>query len=859
VRIFMPMDQRQLSQATGKSQRVRPRSEPLGAGQSSSVTTPVDFDHRRNLVDLFREFANCTAEFLQYDNGYRSWKYTYAQVGRAACRFAKRLAEHNIHKGEKVIFWSENRPEWVVAFWGCVLAGVIVVPIDYRTSSRFLRRVQRIVEARLILAGDEVQVPSWDGKPPVLRLSEIEWTEKNQELPAVPTGRDDVVEIVFTSGATGEPKGVVIRHRNILANIVSPEQIIAKYAKWFRPVFPLRFLVLIPLSHMFGQVLTLFILPLIPGAAIFMRGYSPHEILRQIHSRRASVVVTVPKILEVLRAQIVSQFPDEVTSESTVPPHWVLRWLKYRRVHSLFGWKFWAFVVGAAPLAKELEQFWSMLGFAVIQGYGLTETAPIVTFNNPFDTREGSVGKPVSGMEVKIAPDGEILVRGESVTSGYYEAPAETASMFEEGWFHTGDIGSFDIDGNLIIQGRKKEVIVTPEGLKVFPEDVEAVLNRLPGLRESAVVGRDQVRAVVVLENGADPNEVIRRANLQLEDQQKIRAVSVWPGDRLPRTESTHKVKRGEIQAWVDSGSTRPVSPGSSVVDVLRKYAPDRVITGNTTLDELGLSSLDRVQLMIDLEQQLDTSIDESLLTGGSTVSALAEIGTVPSISTFPAWNRAWWAKAIRDVTLSAVWLPLTRLVAHARISGLEHLASLRGPVIFAPNHQSHLDTPLILSALPMRYRYRIAVAMWKEYFDAHFCPGRHTRYERFRDRSIYPLVALFFNAFPVPQTEAGARESLRYIGDLVSESWSILFFPEGERTEAGEIKRFLPGIGLLAGHLGVPVIPIRLKGMETILHRHTHWPRPGSVEVTFGAPLHLKGTDYMALAKEVEDAVRGL
>jgi long-chain acyl-CoA synthetase len=148
---------------------------------------------------------------------------------------------------------------------------------------------------------------------------------------------------------------------------------------------------------------------------------------------------------------------------------------------------------------------------------------------------------------------------------------------------------------------------------------------------------------------------------------------------------------------------------------------------------------------------------------------------------------------------------------------------------------------------------------MWKEYFDGYFSPEQHTRYLRFRDSILYWLVALFFNAFPVPQSQAGARESLRYIGDLVSENWSILFFPEGERTEAGEVKTFQPGIGMIAGHLGVPVVPIRLRGVDRILHRHWHCPRPGPVDVTFGPPLRLKGDNYSALAKQVEEAVRAL
>jgi len=829
---------------------IRGNTEPTMVGDPRS---------RRNLLDLFESFSNLTGEFALYDNGYRCWRYTYAQLGRAARRFALRLGEAGIGKSDTVLFWSENRPEWVAAFWGCVLAGAVVVPIDYRTSPQFLRNVQQIVKARLILVGDEVSLPaSDDGSVSVWRLGDIEWTDDDYQVPLVPIERGDTAEIVFTSGATGEPKGVIITHGNILANIASVEQIVDRYAKWFRPFFPLRFLTVIPLSHMFGQVVALFVLPLVPASAVFMHGYSPHEIVRQTRTRRVSVLVAVPKILEVLQTYVRRQFPDAEAQGSAA--HWIFRWWRYRRVHARFGWKFWAFVVGAAPLARELEEFWATLGFAVVQGYGLTETAPIVAFNNPFRTEPGTVGKPIEGMDVRIAPDGEILVRGASVTSGYYHAPAETGTAFEDGWFHTGDLGSFDAAGNLIIRGRKKETIVTPEGLKVFPDDVESVLNGFPEVRESAVVGRDHVHAVLVLKGAADPNEIVRRANLQLEDHQRIRGVSVWPGDNLPRTEGTHKLKYGQIQAWVDGGSSKPVvSNGRDVIDLLRRYAPGREVMPSTTLDELGLSSLDRVELMIELEQHLDTSIDETLLTGARTVSSLSEIGVAPSVSQFPAWNRNWLARGIRNIALGLFLLPLTRVFAHARVAGIDHLASLRGPVIFAPNHQSHLDTPLILSALPHRYRYRVAPAMWKEYFDAHFSPEGHAWYARLRDTFIYSLVALFFNAFPVPQTQAGARESLRYIGDLVGENWSILFFPEGERTETGEIKPFQHGIGLIAGRLGVPVVPVRLTGVEKVLHRHQWWPRRGRVEITFGAPMQLKGEDYPSLARRIEEAVRAL
>src|SRR5205823_6046962 len=215
--------------------------------------------------------------------------------------------------------------------------------------------------------------------------------------------------------------------------------------------------------------------------------------------------------------------------------------------------KFWAFVVGAAPLPPDLVGFWGRMGFAVIQGYGLTETAPIVTLNHPFKTSKGSVGTPIAGVEVRIADDGEILVRGENVTSGYYEPsnpesripnPGREAVFDSEGWFHTGDIGERDEQGRIFIKGRKKEMIVTPEGLNVFPEDVERVLSELPGVRESAVVGitqgaEERVHAVLVLEPGADKDAIVRAANGTLQDHQRIRGASVWTAGDLPRTEGT--------------------------------------------------------------------------------------------------------------------------------------------------------------------------------------------------------------------------------------------------------------------------------------------------------------------------------
>ncbi len=836
---------------------------------------------RRTLIDFFEDLSRTNGEFLTYDDGYRTWSFSYQEVAGAARAFAARLAASQIRKGDAVVIWSENRPEWIIAFWGCLLEGVVVVPIDYRTSASFLSRVSTIVNARAVLVGDVVDAAELTGGRPVWPLAELRTSGETPpgNRPPVELTADDTAEIIFTSGATADPKGVVITHRNVLANIVPIEREVAKYRRYARPFQPIRFLNLLPLSHMFGQAMATFVPPMLPGVVLFTRSDSPDDIIRQIHDRRVSVLVCVPKILEVLRDYVLRVMP-ETGQEPPRKMHWAARWWHYRRVHRLLGFKFWAFVVGAAPLDPELEAFWGRLGFVVVQGYGLTETAPIVTLNHPFHAARGAVGKPIAGVEVKIADDGEILVRGENVTRGYFNAPEETRSAFRDGWFHTGDIGEFDEKGQLKIRGRKKEMIVTPEGLNVFPEDIERVLNAIPGVRDSAVVGAaapgstaERVHAILVLEPGIDPDDVVRQANAQLADHQKIRAAAVWTNGELPRTEGTRKLKRRELRSWITGEQKRQqtgAGAGRSIESVLARFAPGRTITSETTIDELGLSSLERVELMMALEESFQVTVDESRFAAAKTVADLEALtqpleSAGPAAVThteaidFPSWNRSWPARALRRASLPTWILPIGRIFARLEVEGLEHLQGVKGPVVFAANHQSHFDTPAILDALPPEWRYRVAPAMAKEFFKAHFYPETVSRREYILNSLNYYLASMFFNAFPLPQRETGTRQTLKYIGDLVSNGYSILIYPEGRRTNAGEIGKFQPGAAMIAARLGIPVIPIRLEGLEKVLHQKAKFPARGPARVAFGPPIMLQGNDYATLAQQIEEAVKRL
>ncbi len=788
-----------------------------------------------------------------YDDGYRTVALTTGQTAAAVRALAAKLP---VGPGDKVILWGENRPGWVIALWACLWRGAVAVPIDARSSVSFVERVAAITGAKAIVVGDEVSAVSL----PTWRMAEVE-TWGAAEGPERAAGdRDTLAEILFTSGATAEPKGVRITQRNLLANLNPVEGEIRRYramaaVKWLaEPLFfPVRFLNLLPLSHLFGQTMAAFIPPMVDGQVIFLKGHHPPEIVRQVKRRRISVIVAVPKMLEMLRDYVTARCPE---AASGYQPRGVLKaFWHYRRVHRLLGWKCWAFVVGAAPLDPELEAFWRRLGYVVIQGYGLTETAPIVSLNHPFHPSHGTVGKPLPGVEMKLAEDGEILVRGENITAGYY---GSSESVLEDGWFHTGDVGELDASGALRIRGRKKEMIVASDGMNIFPEDLERALEDVPGVREAAVVEHQGRAHAVLVGEGLDLPAVLTRANAQLEAHQQMRDASGWPFGELPRTHGTRKLKRREVRDWLNGVRVATAPAANELAGILARYG----VREGAKLNELALTSLERIQLLMEIEEQTGTPVDETLFTQARTA---AELTALPQVAAeaplaFPDWSRQWWARAIRRVSLPAWVLPLARVFLWVRVTGLEHLEQAKGPVLFAVNHQSYFDTAALLIALPARWRYRVAVAMRKEFFDAHYHPEGYGWAKRLRNSLGYYLACLMLAAFPLPQREAGTKDALRYMGELLGEGWSVAIFPEGRHAAGDEVGEFQPGIGMMAARLGAAVVPVRLRGVHRVLHREARVPTPGVVEVSFGPPLTLSGAgDYREITAEIEAAVKNL
>jgi long-chain acyl-CoA synthetase len=822
----------------------------------------------QTLLELLAEIRRLDdREAIRFYNGFRTWKLTYRDLYKQAAAFAAQLDRAGLHKGDRVLIWAENRPEWISAFWGSVTRGVQVVPIDYRSSLDLVRRIQQEVHARLIVTGDAVQCEGME--VPQLAIAAIAGLPDAEPFTPSEIFPDDVVEIVYTSGTTGDPMGVVHRHKNICANLTPIQEEMRKYERLARPFQPVRILDMLPLSHLFGQSMGIFIPPLLGGAAVFMTELHAGAILETIRREHVSVLVSVPKLLSNLQHEVERRYePPDVSPKLSGVPGIVERWWRYRAVHGGLGFKFWALVVGGAEVNPEVEAYWARLGYLVIQGYGLTETSPVVALNHPFNTRSGSIGKPLHGQEIQIAPDGEILVRGQSVIREYLGGRAgEQGRVDESGWLHTGDIGEMDAEGRLYYKGRKKEMIVTSEGLNVYPQDVERVLNSIPQVKDSAVVasrrgGEELVHAALILkEPAADPAGIVVEANRRLESHQRIQSWSVWPDEDFPRTPSTMKVKRGEVARRIAPGETAEKADAAEGILARLRGA------GSRPGQELAISSLERVELLSELENQYGVEIDERRFAEISSVDELNALVHKAGEQTariertlLPRWTRTFPLRAFRFLFFQAVAIPLFRGLLTLKVTGLENLQNLKPPVLFASNHQSDLDAPAIFTALPRRWRYRLAPAMSQDYFRAWLEPGNASFKERTSIMFQYFLATGLFNAYPLPQRMAGVRRALKYTGELIDRGYCPLVFPEGIRTPDGALHPFKTGIGLMATHLRATVVPIHIAGLFEIYPSNASWPKRGPVHVQIGAPLHFEEEhDELTATQGIDDAVHRL
>ena len=826
---------------------------------------------------------DCTARHdeiaVVHWEGLRISRWSYARLASCAFQFARELEARNIGPGDRVLFWGENSPDWIAAFYGCLLRGAVVVPLDLKSAPDFVARVQRQVSAELLLSDDpqpQLNVP----RLPLGSLSDAIVNHSNQPYAAHTAKPDDLIEIVFTSGTTAEPKGVCLTHRNLLTNLAPIEKEFGKYARWERLFHPLRFLCLLPLSHVFGQLMGIFVPQMIGAEVYFRESYKPSQIISEIKKQRINAVVTVPRILETLREKLIA----EVSAEQLVAAekrHFIRNWWYFRRVRRNFGLRFWAFITGGATLEADTESFWRRLGYAVVQGYGMTETASLASLSHPFRTKHGSIGKPVKGQELKLSESGEILVRGDNVSPGYWNRGLQPIAD-EHGWIHTGDIGEVGPQGNIYFRGRSKDTIVTAAGLKIYPGDLENALDQQPEIKASTVIalpgskGTEAMAVLIPRDEGWNLKSAVQRANDSLAEFQRIRHWIVWPRQDFPRTTGTRKVIKGQVaeavktllaqqqQQTVAAAAGGPTPLSLPVINRITGSDTADLDLSASLADDLKLDSLGRVELLSALEDQYQIEIDEAAITEATTVGdverIVSQVKSEAVAYPYPRWTLRFPITWIRPVVYHLFLWPLSMIMCRPRLIGIEHLAKVKGPALLISNHVTHVDGPLILSVLPLRWRLRLAIAMSGEYLrDWRYPPATFGWFARLKKRMAYVLGAGLFHVFPLPR-QSGFRQSFAYAGEAMDKGYSVLIFPEGTETKTGRLQPFRAGIGLLVSELNVPVVPIMLRGMFELKKKRQFFVPPGVVSVTFGEPVTFAhGMAPAEITKELERRVASL
>ncbi|MBI3969836.1 MAG: AMP-binding protein [Chloroflexi bacterium] len=832
----------------------------------------------RLVLEASEKFGDDVA--FQVRRGFRLERITFRQAGTLARKVAGWLRAKGVGPGERIAIWSPNMPEYALLYFGAWLGGVVAVPIDVRTPQDVVKRFVAEAAPRLGFKSRFVEGTFCSPAVETFELeSLVELVEDTPPLEQFPdAGRDDLCEIAFTSGTTGVPKGVMLTHGNIVAEIEA-----------LHVAFPLkreyRALSILPLSHAFEQFVGL-LLPFTSGVRVtYVARVNAVTIARAMREDQITCLAIVPELLRIILSGIERRAQQQGKAKQWQRAHQIAdrlpypaRRLLFRQVHTTLGGHLLFFGCGGAPLDVAVAQAWERMGVLVFEGYGLTETSAATAINNRQAKRLGSVGKLVPGVEVKIAetreeagggagdgqPAGEILIRGPTVTPGYFNRPDLTEQSFADGWFRSGDVGYFDDDGFLHISGRESFKIVLPDGRNVYPEDVERTINQHPLVKDSCVVGIERhgaeaVHAVLLTSAPERADEIVREVNRQLAAHQQITSHSVWPGEDFPRT-ATLKIDRRAVRQTVQRGQTAtaerqaeaepaPAAPAPAAADPLAGIVarvssrPAGEVRDDAELEaDLGLDSLGRVELLSMIEEVMGRVVDESKVGPQTTVGELRQLvltgaGTTAGGRAGPArWPRTWWARALRRGLQQALFRLQDRWI-ELEVVHPERAAKIPLPSILIFNYQGPYAALLVLRALPPHIRSRVAIAA-----DARLWEGR--------DRWQGLLGELAVQAFSFAKSGGAVRPSLEELGRWLDDGYAVIMSPEGNPEIGGELLPFLGGTGLMAVEMRVPVVPFKLGDYHRLFPPNPPFPylpnKRGRVRLIVGEPVTFAKTmDY--------------
>jgi long-chain acyl-CoA synthetase len=799
------------------------------------------------------------------------WKdenISYNEVLKNISAYSSLLTLNNF---SKAAILSENRPEWIFAFYAGWKKKACIVPIDYMSSVDDVAFILNDCKPEYVFYSDTTRdtiqkvVSKISYEPFLINIDEVKTIKAEVEFSFPERDLNDTAVIIYTSGTTGSPKGVMLSFDNLLVNI----EAVSKDVEIYKPED--KVLILLPLHHIFPLAGTAIITLSVGATAVFSPSMSSEDLIATLQKHGISVIIGVPRLYNLIRKGIRDKIDKSAIAKLLFKVARKKNSLSFSRkifkkVHDRFGGNIKYLVSGGAALDPEVAKDFTTLGFEILEGFGMTETAPMITFTRPGEVYPGSAGRPLTTNEVKVI-DGEIVNRGRNVMKGYYNRPEETAAIIKNGWLHTGDIGYLDEKNRIFITGRKKEIIILSNGKNINPEEVEIKLASMSDvINEVGVFEKnDMLHAVIYPEyQKAKQKEidnleeyltwnVIDKYNQSVTPYKKVMKFSLIK-EPLPRTRLS-KLKRfllPELETHFDEKKKSAEEPDIKEYKLIKEFIQsNKDVTVHPTdhLEiDLGLDSLDKVNLIVYLESTFGITLQETELLNFSNIQKLAEYikdkKTKLNVEAVD-WNSI--LKEHLDIDLPKSWFTHNLIKNSAKVflrfyfrlkgEGIENIPD--GPFILAPNHQSFIDGLFVAVFLKNKL-------MKKTYF---YAKEKHIK------QGWLKFIANKNNVIVMDLSDL--KSSLQKLASILKKEKNIIIFPEGTRTRDGEIGSFKKTFAILARELNIPVVPVAIDGAYDAMPRGKKIPRPmKKISVKFLEPVYPGNETYDSLKDKVFEMV---
>jgi long-chain acyl-CoA synthetase len=766
-------------------------------------------------------------------------------------------------RNERIVIFSENRAEYIFALYAIWKNGATVVPIDVMSSQEDVAYILHDSAPRALFCSAEKHdllsraLEDAGVQADVLVFEKL--PASNQEHETSDFGIENPEQtafILYTSGTTGNPKGVMLSFRNLLANLVA----VCQDVRIFTPED--RVMILLPFHHILPLVGTI-VAPLYSGATMVLNtSLAAEDMMATLKNYGITIMIGVPRLYQLIYKGLREKINQSLVARTLVKLAGAIDSLAFSRkvfgsVHQKFGGHLKYLVCGGAPVDREVVRLFKTLGFEILEGYGMTETAPMITFTRPGKILPGVPGHLLPGIQIKFV-EGEIVVSGNNVMQGYYNKPDDTAQVLKDGWLHTGDLGYLDDQGFLHITGRKKEIIVLPNGKNINPEEVErAILKQSAFVKEAGVFLKDGILQAILVPDFRKLNaegvsdmedhfrwKVIDQVNRSVSPHKKVLRFHITSSE-LPKTR-LGKIKRFMLPEMAGSRKQSVTDePKTREYQAIKKFLEEETqqnVNPNDHIElDLALDSLGRVSLSAFIETAFGVDVSENSLTDFASVEKLAE--HLHHKKTRLNSEGISWSQILKEkvqINLPESWFThnllknlfqlILRMFMRIQARGLENLPE--GPCIIAPNHQSILDGFLVASLLKRRIIKNTYVYAKEKHFR-----GSFLRFLANRNNIILVDV------------NNDLKLSIQKLAEVLKKGKNLLIFPEGTRTPNGKLGDFKQTFAILSQELKVPVIPVAINGSYKILPSGSSFPRLfKKVSVEFLIPVYPENHSYESL-----------